>query len=187
MSIIYRLLLTFNATSLILVIFFVKERWRVIDIIKLNSFNCISENLSFFIYCLVPLILTVISLWFSKYLGYSNIKKGSITEIENVNNAFLPSYLGYFFVALSINDFQTLIFVFCLIFIFTFVSQTLYFNPIFLIFGYKFYNVCTNNKSKLFIITKNEITNIEELEFNNLKRINNFTFIDKSKKVWITL
>lgn len=191
MSIIYRLLLTFNATSLILVIFFVKERWRVIDIIKLftnkgkiyNIFDCISENLSFFIYCLVPVILTFISLRVSKYLGHSNIKKGSITEIENVNNAFLPSYLGYFFVALSINDFQTLIFVFCLIFIFTFVSQTLYFNPIFLIFGYKFYNVCTNNKSKLFIITKNEVTNIEELEFNNLKRINNFTFIDKSEKV----
>ena len=97
MSIIYRLLLTFNATSLILVIFFVKERWRVIDIIKLftnkgkiyNIFDCISENLSFFIYCLVPVILTFISLRVSKYLGHSNIKKGSITEIENVNNAFL--------------------------------------------------------------------------------------------------
>jgi hypothetical protein len=179
MNYIYRLLLTFNATSLILVIFFIKEE------VTLNGLHekiySLPNYVSYLIYFFVPIILTYISLYISKFLGNSNITKGSITEVENANNAFLPSYLGYFFVALSVNNYETLIFVFAILFVFTFLSQTLYFNPLFLIFGYHFYNISTNNKAKLFVITKNEINKIDDVEFTQLKRINNFTFIDKIK------
>lgn len=179
MNYLYRLLLTFNASSLILVIFLIKDE---------ATLNCLHEKLnglpnyvSYIIYFFVPIFLTYISLYISKFLGNSNITKGSITEIENANNAFLPSYLGYFFVALSVNNFDTLIFVFAILFVFTFLSQTLYFNPLFLIFDYHFYNISTNNKAKLFVITKNQINKVDDIEFTHLKRINNFTFIDKIK------
>lgn len=179
MNYIYRLLLTFNATSLILVIFLIKEE------ITLNRLHeklySLPNYISYLIYFLVPIILTYFSLFISKFLGNSNITKGSITEVENANNAFLPSYLGYFFVALSVNNCETLIFVFVILFVFTFLSQTLYFNPLFLIFGYHFYNISTKNKAKLFVITKNEINKVDDIEFTQLKRINNFTFIDKIK------
>ncbi|WP_255283843.1 hypothetical protein [Flavobacterium glycines] len=145
---------------------------------KLNS---LPNYVSYLIYFFVPIVLTYISLYISKFLGNSNISKGSIIEVENANNAFLPSYLGYFFVALSVNNSETLIFVFAILFVFTFLSQTLYFNPLFLIFGYHFYNISTNNKAKLFVITKNEINKVDDIEFTQLKRINNFTFIDKIK------
>lgn len=179
MNLIYRLLLTFNATSLILVVYLIKEQVTINSLSKnLNNFP---QYISYIIYFLIPIILTCFSLRISNYLGSSNISKGSIVEIENANNAFLPSYLGYFFVALSVNNNKTLIFVFIILFVFTFLSQTLYFNPLFLIFRYHFYNVTTNNKTKLFIISKNQITKIDDIEFPTLKRINNFTFIDKSK------
>lgn len=179
MNYIYRLLLTFNATSLIIVIFLIKES---VTINNLNgNLHSLPNYVSYLIYFLIPIILTYISLFISKYLGNSNITKGSITEVENANNAFLPSYLGYFFVALSVNNCDTLIFVFAILFVFTFLSQTLYFNPLFLIFGYNFYNISTNNKAKLFVITKNEINKVDDIEFTQLKRINNFTFIDKIK------
>lgn len=175
----YRLLLTFNATSLILVIFLIKEE------ATLNGLHEKLDNLpnfiSYIIYFFIPIILTYLSLYISKFLGDSNINKGSIIEVENANNAFLPSYLGYFFVALSVNNCETLIFVFAILFVFTFLSQTLYFNPLFLIFGYHFYNISTSNKAKLFVITKNEINKVDDIEFTKLKRINNFTFIDKIK------
>jgi hypothetical protein len=178
MNIIYRLLLTFNATSLILVIFLIKED---IALINLHEKICtLPHYVSFICYFSIPILFTYISLLLAKYLGNSNIKKGSIIEVENANNAFLPSYLGYFFVALSVNNYETLIFVFFILFVFTYLSQTLYFNPLFLIFGYHFYNISTQSKSKLFIITKYEISNVEDVEFPALKRINNFTFIDKS-------
>lgn len=179
MNFIYRLLLTFNATSLIIVIFLIKEE------ITLNGLheklNCLPNYISYLIYFSLPIILTYLSLFISNFLGNSNISKGSITEVENANNAFLPSYLGYFFVALSVNNCETLIFVFAILFAFTFLSQTLYFNPLFLIFGYHFYNISTSNKAKLFVITKNEINKVDDVGFTSLKRINNFTFIDKTK------
>lgn len=179
MNYIYRLLLTFNATSLILVIFLIKEEVTINHIHE--KLFALPNYVSYLIYFLIPVLLTYLSLLISKYLGNSNIAKGSIVEVENANNAFLPSYLGYFFVALSVNNCETLIFVFIILFVFTFLSQTLYFNPLFLIFGYHFYNISTNNKAKLFIITKNEINKVDDIEFTKLKRINNFTFIDKNK------
>lgn len=179
MSFIYRLLLTFNATSLIIVIFLIKEE---VTLNNLNDkLNSLPNYVSYLAYFLLPILLTYFSLLISNFLGNSNISKGSITEVENANNAFLPSYLGYFFVALSVNNCETIIFVFAILFIFTFLSQTLYFNPLFLIFGYHFYNISTNNKAKLFVITRNEINKVEDIEFSSLKRINNFTFIDKTK------
>ena len=102
MNFIYRLLLTFNATSLIIVIFLIKEE------VTLNSLherlNSLPNYVSYLVYFLLPIIFTYFSLLISSFLGNSNISKGSITEVENANNAFLPSYLGYFFVALSVNN-----------------------------------------------------------------------------------
>lgn len=177
---VYRLLLTFNATSLILVVFLIKEE-IVINFVP--NFDVIDRNIiSYIVYFFVPVFLTYLSILFSSFLGDSQISKGSVLEVENANNAFLPSYLGYFFVALSVNSNETLYFIFIILFIFTYLSQTLYFNPLFLLFGYHFYNVSTSNKSKLFIISKDEINKVDDVEFSKLKRINNFTFIDNGNK-----
>ena len=119
-------------------------------------------------------------MWFSRFLS-DDIITGGITEAESANNSYLPSYLGYFFVALSINDCDTLIWVTGIVMVFTFFSQTLYFNPLFLIFGYKFYNVSTDNGVKFFVISKKNITTVNNLSFHKLKRINNYTFIDKGR------
>lgn len=178
MRILYRLLLTFNATSLIIVIFLIKEN----IIIQHISKNFLYPNyISFSIYSFIPIFLTYISLLLGNSLATANIKMGTIKEIELANNAFLPSYLGYFFVALSVPNCPTLYFVFLILFIFTFLSQSLYFNPLFLFFGYHFYNITTSKNVKLFIITKQNINDPNEVEFEKLKRINNFTFIDKQK------
>jgi hypothetical protein len=94
------------------------------------------------------------------------------------NNNFLPTYLGYFFVSLGVEDTSTLIVVFLIIYIFTFLSQTLYFNPIFLLFGYHFYFIKTSGNVKIFLITKKQLKTPGDDEFENLRRINNYTFIE---------
>ena len=106
---------------------------------------------------------------------------GDILGIELANDAYLPSYLGYFFVALSIptNDILTLLFVFSILFLFVFCSQALYYNPLFLILGYKFYYVTNSKSMKIFIISKRELRICDSFTFNKLKRINNYTFIDR--------
>lgn len=183
MNFLFRLLLTFNATSLIIVIYLVKER------IILNSTHYYLSQLphfiSYLIYLFIPVLLTFLSIIISKGLDRDSLEymneSSAIREIEQANNAFLPSYLGYFFVALSVPYCDTLIFIFGLLFVFTFLSQTLYFNPLFLLFNYHFYYLTTNNNRKIFLITRKELKNPENLSFPELRRINNFTFIDIRK------
>jgi hypothetical protein len=179
MNFFYRLLLTFNATSLILVVFLVKEQ------VLINEIDCGLVNLpnyiSYLVYFLVPVVMTYLSLLIARFLSKDNIKESSILSIEQANNTFLPSYLGYFFVALSVPYVETLIFAFAILFIFTFLSQTLYFNPLFLVFGYHFYYLNTTNNVQLFVITKKVLKEPKSIEIEQLRRINNFTFIDIEK------
>ncbi|WP_419879294.1 hypothetical protein [Brevibacillus centrosporus] len=180
MNFLFRLFLTFNATSLILVVYLVKERCLLENILPL--FSKLPDFISYTIYFMIPLVLTFLSLFFSKFLDNDSIQSddhSAIKEVEQANNAFLPSYLGYFFVALSVPHFETLVFVFVILFVFTFLSQTLYFNPLYLVFGYQFYYITTDTNVKVFIITKRILKNPYDLSFPKLKRINNFTFIDQ--------
>ncbi|WP_242037368.1 hypothetical protein [Tenacibaculum piscium] len=168
-----------------IVVFLVNEKY-VIDWGIFNlKLTFIPNYISYLIFFLTPVLLTLLSLPISKRLDKDDLEKISgksrIIEIEQANNSFLPSYLGYFFVALSISNNETLIFVFAILFIFTFFSQTLYFNPLFLLFGYHFYNLTTTNKVKIFLITKKILKAPSTINLPTLNRINNFTFIDNEK------
>lgn len=182
-NLLFRLFLTFNATSLILVVYLVKSQ------IVLNGLHPFMADMphyvSYIIYFAVPALFTYLSLLLANKLSDDSIEiedgKSAIREIEQANNAYLPSYLGYFFVALSVPYCDTLIFVFAILFLFTFLSQTLYFNPLFLIFGYHFFYLTTENNVKIFLITKKRLKEPDNLAFPKLKRINDFTFIDKQK------
>lgn len=170
MKLIYRVLLTANSIILLLMVYFVKEK---IWIKTFGSYTVI-------LYALIPLCLAFICILLSHLLSNDCIN-GDILGIELANDAYLPSYLGYFFVALSIptNDILTLLFVFSILFLFVFCSQALYYNPLFLILGYKFYYVTNSKSMKIFIISKRELRICDSLSFNKLKRINNYTFIDR--------
>ena len=92
MKILYRLLLTFNATSLILVVYLVKSETTIDWISKIWNFT--PKYLSYIIYVLIPIILTYFSLLLTNLLSTDVIQQGSIIEVEQANNVFLPSYLG---------------------------------------------------------------------------------------------
>lgn len=177
----FRLLLTFNATALLVIIYLVQKGFTLQKI-----FECFGVSkwipsfpsfFSYFSYVLVVLLLTKLSIWLSSKLGKDTFNSGDIVSIEYANNSFLPSYLGYFFVALSIGNWETLIFVYILLFIFTFFSQALYFNPLFLVFRYNFYNLTTENGATIFLISKDDFKKPKEIEIDTY-RINNYTFID---------
>lgn len=172
MKLLYKTMLTLNSTVFLVVVYCIKEH-IVIPILFLNNdvFSCL-------IYICGNVIFSGLCLWLSQFLSSETIQ-GGIAEIEMANNSFLPSYLGYFFVALSINDWATLLWVFVIIFIFTFNSQTLYFNPMFLLFNYEFYYVSLQNGMKIFVISKKKIKDIAKIDFTNISRINDYTFIDR--------
>ncbi|MGG1921836.1 hypothetical protein AB1278_08495 [Chryseobacterium sp. NRRL B-14798] len=172
MKYLYQLFLAFNSTWLIAVVFLVKEKY------ELNFIEKFSMYYSWIIFILIPIILTILSFLIAMKLPKDNLQRNSVMEIELANNNFLPTYLGYFFVSLGVNDIPTLVVVFLIIYIFTFLSQTLYFNPIFLLFGYHFYFVKTSANIKIFLITKRKLKTPGNDNFNNLRRINDYTFIE---------
>lgn len=172
-NILFRLLLTFNATSLLVIIFMVHQGY------SLGWLSHLPSAVSYGLYVLVPLLLTWLSILLSSKLGRDEFQKGEVTSIEHANNSFLPSYLGYFFVALSIGNWETLWFVYAVLFTFTFLSQALYFNPLFLIFGYEFYNVTTKNGTAVFLISGKKYKNPSDVQVSTAYRINNYTFIEK--------
>lgn len=179
----FRLLLTFNATSLLVIIFLVQKGYSLGYLFfQKNIFGWVGglpNIVSYLFYVFVPVLLTWVSLTLSSKLGKDEFKKRSIVSIEQANNSFLPSYLGYFFVALSVGNWEVLTFVYGVLFVFTFFSQALYFNPFFLIFGYEFYNVKTNNGTVIFLISRHKYRMPSDVEISKTYRINNYTFIER--------
>tara|TARA_R110000751_G_scaffold77336_2_gene156007 strand:+ start:1868 stop:2467 length:600 start_codon:yes stop_codon:yes gene_type:complete len=177
----FRLLLTFNATALLVIIYLVQKGFtlqKIFDCFGVSEWIPLFPSfISYFSYVLVVLLLTKLSIWLSSKLGRDTFNSGDIVSIEYANNSFLPSYLGYFFVALSIDNWETLVFVYILLFVFTFFSQALYFNPLFLVFRYNFYNLTTKNGATIFLISKDNFKKPKEIEIDSY-RINNYTFID---------
>ena len=168
-NVLFRLFLTVNATSLLIVVYLVQ---------KGQSVPGLPNLLAYLIYFLIPVALTGLSLLVSAKLGSDEFKKGTIINIEYANNSFLPSYLGYFFVALGVGSYETLAFVFSVLFLFTFLSQALYFNPLFLLYGYKFYNIRTKNGVTLFLISRHDYKRPGDIEIARARRVNNYTFIE---------
>lgn len=168
-KLLYRIMLTTNSIILLLMVYFVKEK------IWINSIGSVGV----FLYALIPICLAFICIKLSHFLSDDCID-AKILGIELANDAYLPSYLGYFFVALSIptKDNLTLIFVFSILFLFVFCSQALYYNPLFLILRYKFYYVTNSKNMKIFIISKRELRICDNISLSKLKRINDYTFID---------
>jgi len=125
---------------------------------------------------LVSLVLSLISIKMANQFGCDSID--NCEECSLADYEFLPTYLGYFFVSLSISDNITMIFVYGMIFLFVFTSQARYFNPIFLLLGYHYYNVRTSKGTRVFIIARGRIIRKEKnIAFNNLRRINDTTYI----------
>ena len=171
LNLLFRLLLTFNSLVVFLVMFAVQAHmW----IPKLGIYTL-------FLYILLPILMSVICIRLSHYLGHDSIEK--VENIELGAESYMSVYLGYFFVAVGIPDyyFFLLFFFFFIFFLFIFFSQVQYFNPLFLLLGYKFYGITKSNGISIFVISRKKLYGVCGLSFTNLRRINDFTYIDEEK------
>jgi hypothetical protein len=125
----------------------------------------------------IPIVLSLATIGIAKFIEPE--KLNVCEEFSLADNEFLPTYLGYFFVSLSINDDITMVILYVIIFLFTFLSQAQYFNPIFLLFGYHYYHILTPKGTRVFVIAHGKvIRNKKFMNFQNLRRINDTTFIE---------
>lgn len=190
MSYVFRFFLILNSLSLSFLVFAIHKNitlsWIQTIFCKIFAYKdkyCFSLTgfSSYLFYLICIILLSVVSIYFIHKLSDDEIEKDTLVNIEPANDVFLPSYLGYFFVALSVPDIKMFLIVFGIIAIFIFYSRISYFNPIFFIFGYKFFYVLNSNNVKILLITKKELKTTENASFSQLKRITNYTFIDVEK------
>lgn len=147
------------------------------------GFTCkvpdLPNYISYFVYFIIPLILTYSSIRELRKLKSTDwISESNIEEINPAGYCLLPTALGYIFIGLSITNMTTLIIVYFLLVILCFSAQIYIFNPIFLIYGYKFYFIKLQDRT-FFLISKNDLSQGEKCSFPEIVRINNFTFFDK--------
>lgn len=165
----FRILLTINATFWMVAVYIIKIDEQVYGI----------PSWAFGLLLLaIPVIMSLTTMKIAKFIEPEQLS--TCEEFSLADNEFLPTYLGYFFVSLSIGDNITMIILYVIVFIFTFLSQTQYFNPIFLLFGYHYYHILTHQGSRIFVIAHGSvIRNKENINFQNLRRINDTTFIER--------
>ena len=166
---IYRLWLSINSSFWLITIYGIQKEWNF------WIFNKISIDI---ILVLFPIASSALSLLFLKYFSTPESTTLSVSEIELADNEFLPTYLGYFFVSLGLEEKYILFWIYGLVLLFVFISSMQYFNPIFLLFGYHFYHMTTAQGTKIFVIVKGKaIRNVSDINLSGLRRLNNTSYI----------
>lgn len=123
----------------------------------------------------IILILNNIFLWVVKALDDESMS--NIDTVEPVNDNFLPTYLGYFFVSVSITSNWVFCYFMILVILFNLFSKVYFFNPSLLISGFKFYHLTSQKGVKILLISKDDIRSNMDVSSSSYKRINDFTFI----------
>ena len=168
MNFIFKLLLTINATSWMAIIYVIKKEWTLWSI-PVWLFGLI----------LIAIFVGLSALSLPMTKKFKQDTLGKCKELSLADGDFLPIYLGYFFVSVGVSENLTMLFVYIIVFIFTFMSQTQYFNPIFLLFGYHYYNILTESGTRILLIKKGSVARkVSELSTETLYRINDTTFIE---------
>lgn len=205
---IVHLCLTMISMALAVLIFLISHEKLWIDELKLHinhteilSFLIINKIDGSFLKLIFPYVTYVIILLLLVFLTHLSIKylifkldkisfeKEQIDVFEQANDFYLPVYLGYSFVAISLPTIKSFILFFILMLFILYNTRFFYFNPLFLVLGYKFYFVNNKDKSRILIITKKEVKVASDFFVNSdghktqevaLIKINNHTYLLKN-------
>ena len=194
------LVVTMSSTSVIFPIYFIKIRYTFF-----HFPDCITigDSLLFVIhivlYMAIPFLLTLLGFWIMKKLGTndelmrSNGNKENLFRVIPAETSNLPTYLGYFFIALSIPgvsvngtpeqpSWPILFAVYIILNGLLALSEKSFFNPLVMV-RYNFYNVLVNNQVEILVISRKEIKKDggNEVEFPHLLKVTETIFIDKDK------
>lgn len=135
--------------------------------------------------CLV--VIGIVLVWFLlriyKYFIKANetFKACSIKTAEPI---YIPTYIGYFVLATSINSLPLFTVIGCMLCYLLYKTKIFYFNPLLIVLGYNYYEAEDLQGNSILLITQTKnlkISTSKGKSFENLIRLNNFTFIELSK------
>lgn len=149
----------------------------------ITRYPCISVCLSYMIYISIALLTAGCVLWWvSKRKGNDEILYENIKQIYPANDYLLPTFSAYIFIGLSVDDPMVLALIYLSLCFISKYCELYIYNPLFYVFGYRFYYIETNSGMKLLLMSKYKRQLRQEKDFPRVKRINDFCFIDLDTK-----
>lgn len=179
-EIIVRLLLSLSSYSGV-IYFFVINR-QDIPYISMRLFGVVNQDTFWarnFIYTVLFVLLAYLTLLVTKKVfraGDSLI----VSEVRPIESVAVPTYIGLFVIALGISnsgDASAVLVLVALFLLWTRLEKIFYFNPIWLFFGYRFYEVKSKDGNVYTLVTKKDKLKGSS-KFANLRRINDYTFLE---------
>lgn len=142
--------------------------------------------LTIFVLLGTPILMSWVFVCFAKIVSPDDSLKMPVQKVSSANKEYLPVYLSYFFVSLSISGsskeglaYGVLLIFVLIIWVFTSLTTTYYFNPLLLLMGYRFYNVTSNNGIELFILSRKIIRKNEtKITFPKLKKLTESVYLE---------
>lgn len=176
---IYNFFFTLVSLSLLVVIYLINSGTEIGTLFGLHISSVdVPAYVSYAIYCAASILLTWISsLLFNKFERH-DFPDRNIVCIESADGTFIPTYLAYVFIGLSVNGLVQLLFCYGILAIICYAAQIYLFNPVFYLLRYKFYFVTNSRNKKLLVMTKKEILLSENAMFENLYRVNDYTYVE---------
>ena len=192
MTHLYRFLLIFSSISLTFAIFLVNKGVSIFSVVNAWAIQTLPEMPliewqppetfltagSYIFYFTGCLLISSLGFYATRWLSVERVDVASFKSVELVNDTFLPIYLAYFFVALSTTSYLSFFLVFAVVLTFVYRSGGAYFDPMYVLRGYKIYAAISKNDVKSYIITKQILKGVADLKFDGLRRVNDFTFIE---------
>ena len=164
---------------------FAQRWWSKSECECLRNVSDVLTNLhplwSYGVYIALVVGLTWIVILFFPKLDDDEMQNGaSIKSVEDASLQFFPNYLAYFFVALSANDKYAVLIVFLIMLVLSYLSNTMLYNPLLVLFKYRCYLVVNGNNKSSLVITRRLLNPApaEPISFPKLKRLNDNTFIE---------
>lgn len=177
----YRFIYTLVSLSLLVPIYMVNNTTTIKRLEDYGVPIWASQVFSYSLYLVICLGMTWIMTRFFKKLGQIEMHFDAVASIEAADMTFVPVYFAYVFVGVSIQSWTSLLFCYTLLAIICFFAQTYLFNPLAYLLGYKYYFVTNTIGKKLLVMSRKNIALSERVDFNDLRRLNSFTYIDMEK------
>ncbi len=152
-----------------------------------NRFSFCSTNSIYIIMSIICFALIILISYIILKLCTINSSDNidDIPELREVTNEYMSIYLGYIFVAVSIDNEKTFTMIFVVLLIILWKTQIIAFNPMFCLLGYRYYKIKISQNAQsieIFVMSKRKnIKDYKKLTFRNLVKINEFTYIDKGE------
>lgn len=105
------------------------------------------------------------------------------SELKPIESTAMPVYIGLFVIALGLGTDklgQAFIVLSVLLVLWGLFERVFYFNPIWLFFGYRFYEVRTKHDNTFTLVTRRADLK-GAMEFQDLRRINNYTYLEEER------